>query len=450
MPYLIYRCDLTDSLDGKPQALRFKAVLMSDKFNIQDEIDVSCALNPSTLLSPVHVDGSYFDLKSFEAKKGEELLTPQAMAGKVSEWINHQMQKRRGKKIFVPSRGGDVDQVNMQIMFDQNLNIDLPFNWAEAEEIDVQTMAEDILMEKKIEANDNFFPSDIVAEDLRLRPRQYLPFYMEKGNHGEMQLPAFQSAVATIQAAGKERLKDFTSSFEPLETPQWQTRKKPLSEKTVIKARLDGEDKYLAPFNQFTVEGISYCLLVDLSQKINADTKRKSQKGLSLDMALEEGPFMVVRSDAIPRLETLRPVARMPKRIKKAFAQRNQEFSANKRFLHNIEKAARKFVRTRQHSRDVFNAHSMEKTAQTNSADLVEEKSTQVNFGVCLSYLLEKGDKQWMTFHKAREELKDLANLLPGDNTRYIKEWENYLEKYYKDMRRKATRQARSNVALTA
>ena len=82
MPYLIYRCDLTDSLDGKPQALRFKAVLMSDKFNIQDEIDVSCALNPSTLLSPVHVDGSYFDLKSFEAKKGEELLTPQAMAGK--------------------------------------------------------------------------------------------------------------------------------------------------------------------------------------------------------------------------------------------------------------------------------------------------------------------------------------------------------------------------------
>ena len=102
MPYLIYRCDLTDSLDGKPQALRFKAVLMSDKFNIQDEIDVSCALNPSTLLSPVHVDGSYFDLKSFEAKKGEELLTPQAMAGKSQNGSTIKCKKDGVKRFLFP------------------------------------------------------------------------------------------------------------------------------------------------------------------------------------------------------------------------------------------------------------------------------------------------------------------------------------------------------------
>ena len=212
MPYIVYRCDLSQEVVTKQtQAVRFRAVVLSDKMNVMDEIDLICALDDRIIPSPSHLDESYVNIN--DVSKAEQSL--ESFKEEIQTWFDHQIEKRRGTIRFVPARGLDSEDhkfLPMALSGDSAYGVlfDEPGK-KKLFMLDVQALAKRIIGLERWPANDDGYATDILAIENALLPRPYLPFHLQKDMPGDMILPAFHGSIETLRHASQyyeELIKD--------------------------------------------------------------------------------------------------------------------------------------------------------------------------------------------------------------------------------------------------
>lgn len=457
MPFIVYRCDLLEHGKTPKQALRFRASILSDTMNVQDEIDLTCAVGRDVLPLAKDIDAAQIDI----AKIGQGYLSQKEMAYQVQEWITYQIERRRGTKYFVASRGDDHDLVNLNYLLE---TMDHGFSFFDLEKsltLDIQDVAEDLLAQSKIDPDLNQYPSDQWAIESQEMAVPYLPFYMERKIPGSIPLPAFQSSIAVIAHIKKKGAAYLKSIARPITgCSSFSSRNSVVSVNDIIPMITEQGEKQMVVAAKIKVEHKEFTVLLDLDAPVNGAIKRLSQANLVELIHAGDSRLIMVESSAVPalpnRLAGAKASAELSARRQLAF----KAFTANKRFQHNLKKVAIKLVDQKMQPRDKFNnAVSGSDTAET--VDFVKEQGKAIHAAICLPFLKrEKAPRSWITYEAAARDIRRLQRSLPASSAPYIKEWHAYLQSHeqglnkamsfftVKDMRTKSAR-AKKTLSLS-
>ncbi len=427
MPFIVYRCDLLEHGNAAKQALRFRASILSDTMNVQDEIDLTCAINPDLLPLATDVDASQIDIAKID--KGN--LSQTVMAHQVQSWLTYQIERRRGTKYFVASRGDDHDLANLNYLLE---TIDSGFGSLDLEKslaIDIQDLAEDVLIKSKITPDPEQYPTDQWAIESQEMAVPYLPFYMERKIPGSIPLPAFQSSIALIANIKKQGAAYLKSVARPIAgCPYLVSPNDSVSINDIIPMITEHGEKQMVVATKIKVEHKEFTVLLDLDAPVNGLIKRLSQKNLVELIHSGDSRLVMVESSAVPalpnRLVGDKAGAELNIRRQLAF----KSFTANKRFQHNIKKAAVKLVDQKMQPRDKFN-NAVSGEDSTEMVNFVKEQGKAIHAAICLPFLKrDKSPRSWVTYKQADRDIRRLERSLPASSAPYIKEWRTYLQSH--------------------
>ena len=428
MPYIVYRCDLSQEVVTKQtQAVRFRAVVLSDKMNVMDEIDLICALDDRIIPSPSHLDESYVNIN--DVSKAEQSL--ESFKEEIQTWFDHQIEKRRGTIRFVPARGLDSEDHKFLplsgdsaygVLFDEPGKKKLFM-------LDVQALAKRIIGLERWPANDDGYATDILAIENALLPRPYLPFHLQKDMPGDMILPAFHGSIETLRHASQyyeELIKEFGLNPMDLSFPEVKSSSKDVRPGVLVQA-MERKDETPQPFyvvETFMYEGEEYALLSSLQDRFAKGDSRKSQKALAQEMRQGKGSFKTVKISDIPQ-EALIDIRYLKADEKSDYKAMLSDMEKRPLMRKKVVKAGMRFLKQKHDFSVLFNEFSDD--GEQKEQDVVSYRSELFNKAALYSGL-NRNAEDWVGFNDAETEIDDF-------DSDYRQEWEKFLKSKRRTLR---------------
>ncbi len=427
MPYLLYRMDISRDDIEDAQPLRFRAVVISDKMNIMDEIDIVCDLDEAHLPSPKLLDKQWISPKDLESTDN---LKIDAFINQIREWVDLQQEKRRGTMVFVPSRGVEIDQYSLQEMMEKYCEEGYYFPMIkEPKVLDIQEYADFMLDDGAIPRpanNDEILPTDVFTIFYDLTPKQFLPFHLEVPAPGVKNLPAFNSSYEMIKWAFE---KD-KESIDPKALPnlgyvakEEETLSQEFNENSTYKVgdylsliNKEGEYQHYLVADIRHDQDHAYNVLIRIDNKSEKELRKLKKRHLTSDFMNEKGMVRIVeRKDLLGHVSTNKDDLTDELRA---------EFDDKAKILlsSNLKKETKSSIDR------IFKDKSKKKK--------IDPLSEKMRPSALLSSLLRDLNTPKFGFEKAEREVKEFSNLV-GDATSYQRLWKNYLEKRKKALQSK-------------
>ncbi len=431
MPYIVYRCDVSqEKITPQTQAVRFRAVVLSDKMNVMDEINLTCSLLGDVVPSPVSLDKSYVDIKSID----ESTLSLDEMQQEVREWLSYQLAKRRGRMVFVPGRGvNSIDHDALPLVVGDGGVEEFSLsdiNCSKTGLFDVKDLAKKILGKSFSPANDDGYPSDCLAIRNLVLPKNYLPFYLQKELPGDVILPAFHGAVETIKLASKfnvSLLKEFSAQEFYLNDVSLMADEKNISKGVLVHAQ-EKRDEGPVPYYVFDVlqfGGEEYAVMTSIEDRFAKNKSRRSQKLLRQDIRQGKGMFKVVRICDIPT-QAIIDQRFLKKDEKATFKALVSDIERRPLMVAKVLRAVKGYLKSRDDFKVLFNEYA-EDGAQ-DETDIVTFRSESFNKAALYSGLM-RGDDNYIGFNEAETEA---TSFVSGN---YRTQWMNYFNRRKKQLR---------------
>lgn len=423
MPYIVYRCDLSqETVTKQTQAVRFRAVILSDKMNVLDEIDLVCSLDDKIIPSPTHLDENYVNIKDVS----ESEMPLKKFQDEIQEWFDHQITKRRGSIHFVPARGLDSeDHRILPMALNGSSAYGALFEDPGKKKLymmDVQILAEAILGQSKTIANDDGYPSDVLAIEKFLLPRPYLPFYLQKDMPGDMIVPAFHGGVETLRYASQncqELLVEHQGEPLMLSHPEVLDNPKTIQKGMLVQA-LERKQETPQPYyivETFQYDGEEYALLSVIQDRFAKGDSRKSQKAFAQEMRQGKGSFRTVRISDIPQ-EALIDQRYLKAEEKADYKSMLDDMEKRPRMCHKVTRAAMRYLKQKHDFSVLFNEFSDDE--EQREQDVVSYRSECFNKAALYSGLNRKTD-EWINFNDAETDTDQF-------DPHYKQEWLSYLK----------------------
>lgn len=438
MPYLLYRMDVSRPEFDKAEPVRFRAFILSDKMNIMDEIDLTAKLSGEHLPSPHFMDQNW--IAPEELEKGD--LCHADFMHELRDWIDFQMEKRRGKLVFVPARGADTDQAALEAMIDKHGDGYQIASISDYGRLDIQALATEIgnLEKLPFPANDDGYHSDMLAITMQLRPAQFLPFHMESNIPGDKNIPAFMGGYETLKYAVQNHpklLKEMSAepNFEigyEAETLSEAYNLKSFGGNDLVALQAGDQTAYKLVTQIVDIEGEKHAILLDLDQDIPWQVRRRSQKNLVQDLMTGKGGFSVIPLRALPKLAR-RTKSKIAKTDQAKLEARLKELDKNKAFRNKMAKVALDYCSLQK--------EFSQKSKKPKKILSMDTLSSNLRAAAWLHILDKDRDAHDIhdvfTFEAAQKEVEEF-NDLPGDTTAYQYRWSQYLEKRREALKGKA------------